>query len=1172
MLPSKATRRDQSKPRTTLLTTLCRWWGARVSHGWGSVLSAFAGLIVAATLIAGVYRAELATSVSDQWALRGSRLLRDRARYEEFFDSLPRSLSVAISPDTAVSGSDKPADSALTRTSFRALLDASQKLYNVPDSKDAGVTSGEPYFAALDTICERAAVPTVLKPTSSRGAGIDGTVFSWGYGALSRCLAGKDALPEGVEPLDFGWGISAFPCSRTSALDCTGDGDFDYPEELQLIDRGGVARALLSATTEQGTEYQECIQELEDNYFLLTRFSFPDVEEARSQAQLLISALTESIVPMLASWGYSYRKRISEFESDEELRAYVAEALTNSQDESVTVEDCAFEGKPCCRLWNGVGLDISSFAGDLTTSGRGGAAKVTDAAVVSFSVVTRGAESDDLGNALADTVGGEGGRTLRDSVDERETVVLDFEGNFIQFFEQWRQKEPGTGFDTSEDFDGLRLDMFATRSGDDILRDGNRAPYSLIGIGYGIMALYTALALFVFSRPFSVRNLIEARSLLGLAGICVLSIGTVAGFGLVSWFRVPLSPTTTNVLPFIALGIGLDDMFVIVSAIITADSPSIRSTAEQLPSTSLDESDSNRTSAHQRQTKEAMSAIMGKVGPSVVLTSVALAVGFLVSSLVRIPAVYTFAYQLSATVIINLFLLFTLFVPLCAYDYRRILDGMILCVPCGRGRPAAQPASVGGGDEDVVEDKAATLTGVLTRFASSTLGPRILLRSRLTSILWVVGALAFTTAMLVVTIVKMSSGLPLNTVALSGTYQRDFLELQERAFPVYSSYLVQVSRTMDGGAMSQPDTQEALVRQANAIQESYKVSPFPRISDTSWFFNSSASLLGVYNRLEENENLNSPIAKEEDYRAAFGTFVTSNGVGFLGDLRCVERGNASRSIPCDLFGAYPGEIARDVELVASRIPFVHSGLVDTQDDFVRAISETREAVASVTLAEEFVETFVYGFIFEFWEQYIGIFRSLARVVGYAAIGIAVVVFLILRSLRLTLVILVFIGAIVVQVLGISTALGIQLNAVSVTTYVIVIAMSVEFTAHYAHAYNEADPDDVRPSECGKEAGQEGSCDATWATIPRVVRAQRALNAMLAPSTNGFLSTLFSLIVLAGSRFPFVRLYYWAAWSIVITVSYVNGMFLLPSLLALIGPNPTRSSGGETTTSAANESS
>lgn len=81
-------------------------------------------------------------------------------------------------------------------------------------------------------------VPTSLKPGQDPIK--DNNWGAWGLQYMSVCSvfwAYVGTVPAS-SALPAGWGITKFPCTKLSPLDCFKEGgDFDYPDEMQLLER-----------------------------------------------------------------------------------------------------------------------------------------------------------------------------------------------------------------------------------------------------------------------------------------------------------------------------------------------------------------------------------------------------------------------------------------------------------------------------------------------------------------------------------------------------------------------------------------------------------------------------------------------------------------------------------------------------------------------------------------------------------------------------------------------------------------------------------------------------------------------------------------------------------------------------------------------------------------------
>ncbi len=105
----------------------------------------------------------------------------------------------------------------------------------------------------------------------------------------------------------------------------------------------------------------------------------------------------------------------------------------------------------------------------------------------------------------------------------------------------------------------LKITMWNDRSVDDILADAIAADFVLIFISYFSMLIFAALTAF---RP---NNLFLSKSEASFFGVLLIILSVVATMGLTGSF-VKVVPECINVIPFVAIGFGVDDMFVLIFA------------------------------------------------------------------------------------------------------------------------------------------------------------------------------------------------------------------------------------------------------------------------------------------------------------------------------------------------------------------------------------------------------------------------------------------------------------------------------------------------------------------------------------------------------------------------------------------------------------------------------
>ena len=144
------------------------------------------------------------------------------------------------------------------------------------------------------------------------------------------------------------------------------------------------------------------------------------------------------------------------------------------------------------------------------------------------------------------------------------------------------------------------------RSLDDAIAESSGSDVTLVSITFTLMITFACFMLGKFMNPLT------GHSLLANAGVFAVALGILAGFGLAMWCRVPFV-SMVGVLPFLILGIGIDDMFILV-----------------------DELDRQHTSMTVVNT---VKEVMSRSGATITMTTVTDLVAFAVSTSTSFPAI-----------------------------------------------------------------------------------------------------------------------------------------------------------------------------------------------------------------------------------------------------------------------------------------------------------------------------------------------------------------------------------------------------------------------------------------------------------------------------------------------------------------------------------------------------
>lgn len=182
--------------------------------------------------------------------------------------------------------------------------------------------------------------------------------------------------------------------------------------------------------------------------------------------------------------------------------------------------------------------------------------------------------------------------------------ALEWERSFVELMQSY----------TSENKSSI-LDIAFTseRSIEDELNRESKSDISTILVSYLLMFVYIAVSLGHVDECN--RAFIDSKITLGIGGVIIVLASVVASGGLFGFIGVPATLIIFEVIPFLVLAVGVDNIFILVQT-------------------------------HQRDVKkpnethaEHIGRILGKVGPSILLTSISESTCFFLGGLSDMPAV-----------------------------------------------------------------------------------------------------------------------------------------------------------------------------------------------------------------------------------------------------------------------------------------------------------------------------------------------------------------------------------------------------------------------------------------------------------------------------------------------------------------------------------------------------
>ncbi|MEQ2173802.1 hypothetical protein GOODEAATRI_001206, partial [Goodea atripinnis] len=176
----------------------------------------------------------------------------------------------------------------------------------------------------------------------------------------------------------------------------------------------------------------------------------------------------------------------------------------------------------------------------------------------------------------------------------------------------------------------LTVAFSAERSIEDEIDRESNSDISTIVISYAIMFIYISLAL---GHIHSFRRLlVDSKISLGIAGILIVLSSVSSSLGIFSYAGIPLTLIVIEVIPFLVLAVGVDNIFIIVQTY---------QRDERMPQEEL----------HQQ-----IGRILGDIAPSMFLSSFSETVAFFLGALSNMPAVRTFSLFAGLAVLIDFLL------------------------------------------------------------------------------------------------------------------------------------------------------------------------------------------------------------------------------------------------------------------------------------------------------------------------------------------------------------------------------------------------------------------------------------------------------------------------------------------------------------------------------------
>ncbi|KAL3593081.1 hypothetical protein D5086_011721 [Populus alba] len=670
----------------------------------------------------------------------------------------------------------------------------------------------------------------------------------------------------------------------------------------------------------------------------------------------------------------------------------------------------------------------------------------------------------------------------------------------------------------------LTLSFSSESSIEEELKRESTADVITILISYLVMFAYISLTL--GDTPHLSSFYISSKVLLGLSGVMLVMLSVLGSVGFFSAIGVKSTLIIMEVIPFLVLAVGVDNMCILVHA--------VKRQPLELP------------------LEGRISNALVEVGPSITLASLSEVLAFAAGSFIPMPACRVFSMFAALAVLLDFLLQVTAFVALIVFDFLRAEDKRVDCIPCMKisSSYADTPKGIGG-----------RRPGLLARYMREIHAPILSLWGVKIAVISIFAA--FTLACIALT-TRVEPGLEQQIVLPQDSYLQGYFnnvsEYLRIGPPLYFvvknyNYSSESSHTNQLCSISQCGSKSLLneIARASLTPESTYIampaaswlddflvwiSPeafgccrkftngsycppddqFPCCSSDT----GSCGLGGVCKDCTtcfRHSDLNNDRPSTSQFKEKLPLFLNA-----LPSADCAKGGHGAYTSSIDLQGYENGVIQ------ASSFRTYHTPL-NKQIDYVNSMRAAREFSSRVSDSLK-MEIFPYSVFYMFFEQYLDIWRTALINLAIAIGAVFVVCLVITCSLWNSAIILLVLAMIVVDLMGVMAILNIQLNAVSVVNLVMSVGIGVEFCVHITHAFSVS---------CGD----------------RDQRVRDALGTMGASVFSGItLTKLVGVIVLCFSRTEVFVVYYFQMYLALVLLGFLHGLVFLPVVLSMFGP-PSR---------------